>query len=236
MSNDRSESAIGEDATGFGELRDALSRQRWITSMVGMGGAQQRPEPLLDLPAMDPTGGSGEVTGSELEDAQGPTDRITKSFHWHATARRRRRQRIDQRPVDGAHPADAATNRGHHGHSGVQWQLSDRIDRGQQQLRRCPANVGEVELGLVAAHQPQAAPLQANPVLLKPVAKSRLRNTQSPLDLVSQGNEIGDEIGLDCPDMGSNNTAEQHAAIPGRWIDRKVNAPERDPSSRSDRP
>jgi hypothetical protein len=97
-------------------------------------------------------------------------------------------------------------------------------------------NVGEIELGLVAAHQPQAASLQADPVLLKPVAKSRLRHTQSPLDLVSQGNEIGDEIGLDGPDMCSDDTAEQHAAIPGRWIDRKVKAPERDPSSRSDRP
>ena len=112
-----------------------------------------------------------------------------------------------------------------------------RVDRTQHVLRGGALLGVELEVELLAAtDQAVHALLQADAVLLEPVAQPRLGDAPAVLQLVHQVEDLVVEVLGEVGREAGDDPAEQDAAEPGCGVGRQVEPTERDTPGRRDRP
>ena len=103
-------------------------------------------------------------------------------------------------------------------------------------LRGRPLAVDLERQRLPLAVQPVNAALQADPVDLEPVPQPGLGDLVAGVELAGQPVEVVEHLGVERPDVGRHDAAEQDAAEPRGRRDGQVAVAERQASGRRDRP
>ena len=220
----------GEDASGLGQLPDAVACPLGAGTVVGVGFSQELAEAPLHLA---PVGGVGP---REPEDRQRPQLGVGEGPCRPRACPDRPRQVGDHRGAHRSLPAHGPAQHLHHRSAHGEVEPAGDVD-GTEDLRRRRALVVELEVERVApAHEAVTAAGQADVVDLEPVAEPGLGDAPARFQVGDEAAQLGEQVGVEVPDVGGHDAPEQEPAEPGRRIGGERRAAERHPPRRCDGP
>ena len=118
-------------------------------------------------------------------------------------------------------PAHRPAHRPHHRVAHRRVDATGGVDRPEHLLGGQPVVVVELEVeGLAVADQAMAAALQADLVLLEPVAQPGLGDATVLLQLGGEAHQVGHQVGVDAPDVLGHDAARagsRRSRAAGRW-------------------